>query len=66
MRITLNGESTAAEGTVADLVVQRFGATAGKGIAVAVNGTVVVRGAWIDTALLDGDRIDIVTAVQGG
>jgi sulfur carrier protein len=66
MRFTLNGTPTVAEGTVANLVEQRFGAGAGKGMAVAVNGIVVPRGAWVDTAILDGDRIDVVTAVQGG
>lgn len=64
--ITLNGEEVAADGTIADLVSQRFGPHGGRGVAVAVNGTVVVRGAWAETVLIAGDRIDIVTAVQGG
>lgn len=66
MRIMLNGEEAAVEGTVADLVALRYGSSEGKGIAVAVNAVVVTRSAWSDTALLDGDRVDIVTAVQGG
>jgi sulfur carrier protein len=66
MTIRLNGDQVAVDGTVRDLVSLRFGADAGKGIAVAVNGVVVVRSAWEDTALLDGDRVEIVTAVQGG
>lgn len=66
MRFTLNGSAADGEGTVADLVAQRFGARGGRGIAVAVNGIVVPRGAWVATAILDGDRVDIVTAVQGG
>jgi sulfur carrier protein len=36
------------------------------GIAVAVNNEVVPRGGWSSTALGDGDRVDVVTAVQGG
>ncbi|MGI8667738.1 MAG: sulfur carrier protein ThiS [Jatrophihabitans sp.] len=36
------------------------------GIAVAVNGEVVPRGSWPVTVLNDGDRVDVVTAVQGG
>ena len=62
----LNGTEVVFEGTVSDLVAERFGAGAGAGVAVAVNGTVVVRSAWAQTALLRADRVDIVTAVQGG
>ena len=62
----LNGTDVTFEGSVADLVAERFGANAGRGIAVAVNGTVVARSAWDSTALVDADRVDIVTAVQGG
>jgi sulfur carrier protein len=36
------------------------------GIAVAVNGEVVPRGSWPDTRLTDGDRVEVVTAMQGG
>jgi sulfur carrier protein len=36
------------------------------GIAVALNREVVPRGDWQRTLLADGDRIDVVTAVQGG
>jgi sulfur carrier protein len=36
------------------------------GIAVALNSEVVPRGSWSSTSLDDGDRVDVVTAVQGG
>jgi sulfur carrier protein len=36
------------------------------GVAAAVNGDVVPRGAWSDTPLRDGDQVEVVTAVQGG
>jgi sulfur carrier protein len=36
------------------------------GVAAAVNGEVVRRGAWQRTGLAPGDRIEVVTAVQGG
>lgn len=36
------------------------------GIALAVNGEVIRRGAWSDCTLADGHTVDIVTAVQGG
>ena len=37
-----------------------------RGIAVAVNGTIVPRAAWPDTKLRAGDSIEIVRARQGG
>ena len=36
------------------------------GTVVALNGAVVPRGAWAATALNDGDRIEIIRAMQGG
>ena len=36
------------------------------GIAVAVNGEVVPRGAWQEREVQNGDDIEIVRAVQGG
>ena len=36
------------------------------GVAAAVNGDVVPRGAWAVTPLRDGDQVEVVTAVQGG
>lgn len=36
------------------------------GIAVALNNEVVPRAEWAATDLGDGDRVDVVTAVQGG
>ena len=36
------------------------------GIALAVDGEVIRRGAWSDFTLADGHTVDIVTAVQGG
>ena len=37
-----------------------------KGFAIALNGAVVRRDAWADTMLRDGDRIEIIRAMQGG
>ena len=42
------------------------GATARRGIAVAVNGQVVPRSQHANTELTEGARVEIVTAVQGG
>jgi len=66
MRVTVNGEvRDLAEGaTVADAVRQL--AAAPHGIAVARNDQVVPRGDWAGTVLADGDRVEVLTAVQGG
>ena len=37
-----------------------------KGIAVAVNGEVVRRGDWLTHQLRDGDRVEVLSAAQGG
>ncbi|ADB49207.1 sulfur carrier protein ThiS [Conexibacter woesei] len=37
-----------------------------RGIAVAVDGEVVPRGAWQQTALADGAQVEVVMAIQGG
>jgi sulfur carrier protein len=65
MRILVNDEEVEVEDrtTVAGLV-QSLGYP-DKGIAVAVDWTVIPRSGW-DTKLSDGSRIEIVTAVQGG
>jgi sulfur carrier protein len=66
VQITVNGQSReAADGlSLADLV--REISDRDTGIAVAVNSEVVPRGSWPGTAVQPGDRVDVVTAVQGG
>jgi sulfur carrier protein len=39
---------------------------AARGVAVAVNDDVIRRESWADTIIKDGDRVEIVTAWQGG
>jgi sulfur carrier protein len=66
MRITVNGEDwELADGTTVQDVLHRLGAPA-TGIAVACRGEVVPRPSWSDTAVRDGDQIEVLTAVQGG
>lgn len=66
VRVLVNGErrELAPSTTVAEVVATM--SANGTGVAVAVNDSVVPRGAWETTALDDGDRIEILTAVQGG
>ena len=64
--VSVNGEDrTVAEGTTLDDLVAAV-TTAGAGIAVALNDEVVPRGAWHTHTLNEPDRIEILTAVQGG
>jgi sulfur carrier protein len=65
-RLTVNGAPREFDRpvTVADLVTELTAATSG--VAVAVNDAVVPRGAWPATRLADGDRVEVLTAVQGG
>jgi sulfur carrier protein len=64
--VRINGEDEAfAAATVADLVARRIAPDA-RGVAVALNGAVVPRARWTETALSPGDRIEIVHARQGG
>ncbi|MBJ6638332.1 MULTISPECIES: sulfur carrier protein ThiS [unclassified Streptomyces] len=66
MRVSVNGESREiAPGTALDALVRTLTA-APSGVAAAVNETVVPRTRWAATALLDGDRVEVLTAVQGG
>ncbi|GAB2818857.1 sulfur carrier protein ThiS [Actinocorallia aurea] len=71
MRAHVNGDpcDLAVGTTVADVVVHVAGpiaAEGGRGIAVALNDEVVRRAQWPATTLNDGDRVEIITAVQGG
>jgi sulfur carrier protein len=66
MNVTING--TAYElppGTTVTQAVQKL-TEVGSGVAVAVNDEVVSRGAWDSTALVEADRVEVLTAVQGG
>ncbi|GAA0609718.1 sulfur carrier protein ThiS [Streptomyces crystallinus] len=64
--VTVNGEARdLAAGTTLDLLVAAL-TPAPSGVAAAVNETVVPRGQWAATTLGDGDRVEVLTAVQGG
>ena len=66
VNVLVNGaaEQIDAGATVAD-VVDRW-ARSPLGVAVAVNEAVVTRAEWPGTTLTEGDRVEILTAVQGG
>jgi sulfur carrier protein len=66
MRVTVNGRdrSLTAAVSVDDLVSSLVAAR--RGVAVAVNGTVVPRSQWDQTALAEGDSVEVLSAAQGG
>lgn len=66
MKLTVNGQAQSRAGTcsVATLVAEIIAAQ--RGVAVAVNGTVVPRSSWSQVDLADGDRVEVLTAAQGG
>lgn len=64
--VSVNGDvRDVAAGTTLDTVVAQL-TTAPSGVAAALNETVVPRAQWAATVLGDGDRVEILTAVQGG
>ena len=68
MQITLNGEDRNVENgiSIRDLLIDLAHDPGRRGIAVAVNAEIVVRAKWSSTRLGNGDRVDIIAAVQGG
>jgi sulfur carrier protein len=66
MRVIINGKPHEAAGSFS--LAQAVGVLtrAESGVAAAVNGAVVRRAAWDTTPLVDGDEVEVLTAVQGG
>ncbi|NEY32093.1 sulfur carrier protein ThiS [Streptomyces sp. PRKS01-65] len=66
MNVLVNGEPReVAPGTALDALVRSL-TRAPSGVAAALNETVVPRAQWPGTALSEGDRVEVLTAVQGG
>ncbi|WP_435970571.1 sulfur carrier protein ThiS [Streptomyces sp. Qhu_M48] len=66
MNVSVNGEARVLSGPVSlDALVATL-TTARSGVAAALNETVVPRGEWTSTLLGEGDRVEVLTAVQGG
>ncbi|WP_017541361.1 MULTISPECIES: sulfur carrier protein ThiS [Nocardiopsis] len=66
MEVTVNGERRAVDPgtTVGDLVRGLTGAA--NGVAAALNDEVVPRAGWDTATVAENDRVDVLTAVQGG
>ena len=68
MKVTLNGTATdVSDGATLAALLENNGVAADtRGVAVAVNDTVVPRAKWAETPVADGDTIEVIHAVQGG
>jgi sulfur carrier protein len=68
MIVAINGLATEVPDgvTVAGVLAELNVPGAARGVAVAVQGEVVPRGQWVRMSLRDGDRIEVVGAIQGG
>lgn len=67
LHIRINGEPEPfVAATLEELLEEKAVDTGQRGIAVALNGAVVPRAAWRETALKPGDSVEIVRARQGG
>jgi sulfur carrier protein len=66
MTIIINGEPTdVAEGLTVEQLLKDL-AVPTRGVAVAVDAEVVPRSSWGAFALVDGARVEVLIAVQGG
>jgi sulfur carrier protein len=66
MRLTVNGRSREVEAGLSVEALVGAVTEARRGVAVAVNGTVVPRSTWTAAPLSDGDVVEVLTAAQGG
>jgi thiazole synthase len=68
VRIELNGEPLELdEGATLEVAVRESGvAGETRGVAVALDGEVVPRAEWGSTALAEGQRVEVLAAIQGG
>ena len=67
LEIRVNGQDVpVGAATIAELLSEQAVDVGRRGIAVALNGSVVPRSVWGETALSPGNSIEIVRAMQGG
>lgn len=66
MKITLNGDSRELDATTTVAGLMEILGYTGKRIAVERNGDIVPKSRHADTALVDGDKLEVVVAVGGG
>lgn len=66
-RLIIGGEEKKIKALTAnDLLAELCLPEDGRGIAIAINDSVISKSRWTEHELQDGDRIEIVRATQGG
>ncbi|MFG1999957.1 sulfur carrier protein ThiS [Spirillospora sp. NPDC048911] len=66
MKVIVNGEARELPAGTSVAEVVATVTTAGSGVAAALNDEVVRRSEWDATTVRDADRLEVLTAVQGG
>jgi thiazole synthase len=68
MKVELNGEprELSAGASLAEAVAESGVAPDGRGVAVAVDGEVVPRRRWDEIVLAEGQKVEVLAAIQGG
>jgi sulfur carrier protein len=66
MRLVIGNEVKEIEARITSDLLSALNLGEGKGIAIAINDAVVPRSRWEAHSLKEGDRVEIVRAVQGG
>ena len=65
--IVVNGEPRERDGaTIVELLVDLGVEERARGVAVAVNGEIVPRADWAERRVAAGDRVEALSAMQGG
>jgi sulfur carrier protein len=68
MQITLNGEArdVAEQATLVEVLETLQLPADARGVAIALEGAVVPRRRWPEVRLAEGQRVEVLTAAQGG
>ena len=68
MNIKINGEELILneQMNLSEFIKMRLNTTEPKGVAVALNETIIPKSKWSDTFINENDNVEIVHAVQGG
>ena len=68
MKIKINGEESLLDSklNISGFIKKQLNGKEPRGIAVAVNSSIIPKSKWDETVINENDEIEIVTAVQGG
>ncbi|HLF69719.1 MAG TPA: sulfur carrier protein ThiS [Actinomycetota bacterium] len=66
MKLIVNGKETFSDAASIPELLRSLDVTDPRGVAVAVNGEVIARSSWSEVRLNEGERVEVLRAVQGG